>query len=188
MKESFDALFKELAAEELDQSVRHRHVNSLRMSKTSLPKRRQLTPYFVGMALISVLTILVFHLFLPLSDRNSAYSTIEPYRTVIAQTNQETLFRATLPTRPEAKEILLEDRKWKSTLHSLLLQLEEVQEVPGTLLFDFAIYTEDSSITRFKVYETLDGYQLKDVDTSLYYSTTNDSLFDLVTMMRNTYN
>lgn len=184
-----DQLFRELASVELSPNVKELHKQKLAALPSQRKKRLAKKPLLLSIALAAIAMIFFANSFLPSeSVTSSNYQTIEPYRTVIAQTNSDVSFQATLPSRPGAREILLDDRTWKSTLDSVLSRITEVPAPTSTLLlFDFAIYEEDSTATRFKVYENDKGIFLKDLDTGNFYTTNHSSLSDLISIMENSY-
>lgn len=182
-------LFRELASVELSPNVKELHKLKLAALPSQRKKHLAKKPILLSMAIALVAMVFLASSLISSEDRNStAFKTIEPYRTVIAQTNSDVSFQATLPTRPGVREILFDDRTWKSTLDSVLSRITEVPTPTNTLLlFDFAIYEEDSTVTRFKVYENEEGIFLKDLDTGNFYTTNHSSLSDLISMMENTY-
>ena len=188
-----DELFDSLRHVTLDEETKrtHRSVISVSPAQTARPQRRiKLAPLIASVAFVFLAFFFLSSLLSnPDLNETSAFSDIEPYRTVIAPTSSDTTFHATLPTRPNTKEILMSDRKWKNELSTLLTQLEPVEwgDAVETPVFDLGIYEEDSSLVRFKVYDGTSAWVFKDLDSGETYSTSHGSLTNVVNMMSNTY-
>lgn len=188
-----DELFDSMKHVTLNEETKrtHQSVISVSAAQTARPQRRRKVAPFVASVAFVIIAFFFFSSLLtnPNLNESSAFSDVEPYRTVIAPTSSETTFHATLPTRPNTKEILMSDRKWKNELSTLLTQLEPVEwgDAVETPVFDLGIYEEDSSLVRFKVYDGTSAWVFKDLDSGVTYTTSHGSATNLVNMMSNTY-
>lgn len=189
-----DRLFKELQNVQISPETKQRQLRLLHASNHTKVKSTKRIPWIPGIVSLAIMAVAILFYLTSITDSGenntiSAFSHIEPYRTVVAQTTDDTTFKASLPIRPEAREILLQDQIWKSLLASTLssLTLDESINVNEAPLFDLGIYTEESSLTRFKVYEGDNAWIFKDMDTQLFYTSEIQTSKDFVNMMKNIF-